>query len=127
MAFKMDEERMNAGGGGGHYITRPGDYTLRVDKAEESSSNGVLRLSLTCSDVGGAGAVSSRFDLDGAYAWRTDRLMQAMGVRGYDKPGELVGKTFCAEVRLQRNSDKYMEIGRVWAQPAPSAPEEPPF
>lgn len=121
MGFQKNDERMNAGGnGGGGYISKPGEYVLRIVDAEEAYSAGRAQLKLTCEDVDGAGRVRGRFDTDGAFAWRTDRLCDALGINGYDHPGDLLGMAFTADVRFQRGSDKYMEIGRVSAPPTPN-------
>ena len=114
MGFQKDNERMNAGGnGGGGWITVPGSYTVQITEAEEAYVAGRPRLKLIVADVVTGGKVRAGFDLDGTFAWRTDRLMEALGVDGYDHPADLIGRGFDAEVRLQRGTDRYMEIGRV--------------
>lgn len=114
MGFTRNNERMNAGGnGGGNWITVPGDYTVQITEAEEAYVAGRPRLKLIVADVVSGAKVRASFDLDGSFAWRTDRLMEALGVDGYNHTAELIGRGFDAEVRLQRGSDRYMEIGRV--------------
>ena len=131
MGFQKDNERMNAGGnGGGGWITAPGSYTVQITEAEEAYVAGRPRLKLIVADVVTGGKVRAGFDLDGSFAWRTDRLMQALGIESYDHPAELIGRGFDAEVRLQRGSDRYMEIGRVSPAtkpiPKPASPQTAP-
>lgn len=132
MGFKRDDDRMNAGGNGGgtQWIAREGDYTLRVTTAEEVYTQGRERLKVICACVETGACVRGQYDLSGDFAWRTDRLMQALGVDGYDKPDDLIGLGFDAEIRFQRGSDKYMEIGRVRPAskqiPKRAAPPTPP-
>lgn len=132
MGFQKNEERMNAGGNGGgtQWITREGDYTLRITGADEVYAQGRERLKIVCACVETGASVRGQFDLTGDFAWRTDRLMQALGIDGYDRPGDLIGHGFDAEIRFQRGSDKYMEIGRTRAAtkpiPKPAAPQTAP-
>ena len=129
MGFTKNDERMNAGGngGGGGWITVAGSYTVQITEAEEAYVAGRPRLKLIVADVVSGAKVRASFDLDGDFAWRTDRLMEALGVDGYNHPAELIGRGFDAEVRLQRGSDRYMEVGRVSPAtkpiPKPAAPQ----
>lgn len=109
--FKYDETQVKEGGSG-QWISQPGRYTLRITGAGEGTRQGIPQVTAMCEDANGS-KIRLAVDIEGAFVWKAHLLCKVLGIKGFNKPADLDGRCFDADIERQPNSDKYMQISRM--------------
>jgi len=87
---------------------RPGTHDVEIYDASETAGM-PKRLIYRVRDDSGAVA-KLEVDIEGVFAWRAAALCRAIGIRGWQRPSELVGRRVVVDCEPSPTNSQYLRV-----------------